>query len=143
MKRRAEFQTKLLKKIKQANFVYVCGNGGSAANAEHFTNDLFSKGVKAICLNSNVSIMTMIANDFDYSEIYSRQLELYGTENDLLITISCSGTSPNITSAIRVAKQKGMDVFEFEDFKDFDSKINYGTLENRHQELIHRIKALL
>jgi D-sedoheptulose 7-phosphate isomerase len=54
----------LIEQIRNARFVFVCGNGGSAATAEHLTNDLFSKGIKAICLNSNVSIMTMIANDF-------------------------------------------------------------------------------
>jgi D-sedoheptulose 7-phosphate isomerase len=127
----------LLKLIKKARFVFVCGNGGSAANAEHFTNDLFSKGIKAICLNSNVSILTMIANDFGYDMVFSEQLRIYGSEDDLLITISCSGTSPNVLGAIRMAKIIGMKSYQFETFsKDKD----YGKLEDRHQKLIHKIK---
>ena len=68
---------KLIEAIKKARFVFICGNGGSATTAEHFTCDLFSKGIKAICLNSNTSIMTMIANDFGYEYVFSKQLELF------------------------------------------------------------------
>jgi len=129
---------KLLDLIKEARFVFVCGNGGSAANAEHFTNDLFSKGIKAICLNSNVSIMTMIANDYDYQEVFQRQLEVYANpKEDLLITISCSGTSLNVVNAIDWAEMNGMKHFEFETFR-YDK--DYGKLEDRHLVLIHEIK---
>ena len=75
----------LIKKIKKARFVFVCGNGGSATTAEHLTNDLFSKGIKAFCLNSNVAIMTMIANDFGYMYVFGRQLGFYADEKDLLM----------------------------------------------------------
>ena len=73
---------KLLKLIKEARFVFVCGNGGSSATAEHFSNDLFSKGVRAICLNSNTSIMTMLANDYGYKEVFSLQLKRLATKDD-------------------------------------------------------------
>jgi len=133
----------LIKKIKKARFVFVCGNGGSAANAEHLTNDLFSKGIKAICLSSNVSIMTMIGNDYGYHMVFCQQIDHYADKFDMLITISCSGDSPNIFNAINTAESIGMATYQFEAFKDFDSTISYEALENRHQELIHRIKDAL
>lgn len=131
----------LLKLIREARFVFVCGNGGSAATAEHFTNDLFSKGIKAICLNSNTSIMTMIANDFGYEYIYTKQLHNMARSEDLLITISCSGTSPNIVDAIEYANFIKMPVYSFETFKGKDR--DYGKLEDKHLQLVHRIKDAL
>ena len=128
--------------IKQARFVYVCGNGGSAATAEHFTNDLFSKGIKAICLNSNTSIMTMIANDFGYQFIFSKQLEVYANKKDLLITISCSGTSNNIVYAKWEAQRKGMEIYSFKTF-DSEEPRDYGKLEDEYIQLVHRIKNAL
>jgi len=132
---------RLLKLIKRARYVFTCGNGGSAATAEHMTNDLFSKGVRAICLNSNVSILTMIGNDFGYDQVFGRQLEVYGGKDDLLITISCSGTSPNVVEAQRVAREKGMEIYEFEKFKGKDR--DYGKLEDKHLQLVHEIKEAL
>ena len=132
---------KLLKLIKEARYCWICGNGGSAATAEHFTNDLFSKGIRAFCLNSNVSIITMIANDFGYEYIYSMQLEKYASKDDLLITISCSGTSPNIVEALEVARYMGMKVYEFETFGKDDR--NYEKLEDKHLQLVHKIKEAL
>lgn len=131
---------KLLQLIKQARFVFVCGNGGSAATAEHFTNDLFSKGIKAICLNSNISIMTMIANDFGYQFVFAKQLKVLADYQDLLITISCSGTSANIVYAQEMADALGIKVYPFETFgKDKD----YGKLENKHLKFAHEVvKAL-
>lgn len=131
----------LAKMIREARFVFICGNGGSAATAEHFTNDLFSKGVKAFCLNSNVSIMTMIANDFGYEDVFSRQLANYATAFDLLITISASGISPNILKAQGVANAIGMKTFAFKSFRG--SKRNYEIVENGHLSFAHEIKKLL
>ena len=134
----------LIKKIKEvrknAGYIFVCGNGGSAATAEHLTNDLFSKGIMAICLNSNVSIMTMIANDFGYKRVFGKQLEVFADKGDLLITISCSGTSPNIVEVQRIAREMEVDIFEFPTFnKDKD----YETLEDKHMILAHMIKKAL
>ena len=131
----------LIKLIKEARFVFVVGNGGSSANAEHFTNDLFSKGIKAICLSSNTSIMTMIANDFGYEFVFSRQLYIYATAEDLLITLSCSGTSKNIVKALEYAKYIGLKTYEFETFKKGDR--DFGGLENKHLQLVHQVKELL
>ncbi len=131
----------LIKQIKKARFCYIIGNGGSAATAEHLTNDLFSKGIKAICLNSNTSIMTMLANDFGYEYVFSKQLEVYGKPSDLLITISCSGTSINIVSAIYKAEDKKMKIYNFESFKGKDK--NYERLEDKHMKMVHKIKKAL
>ncbi len=131
----------LIHLIKVANFVYVCGNGGSATTAEHLTSDLLSKGIKAICLNSNMAVMTMIANDFGYEYIFSRQLLTFGDMNDLLITISCSGTSKNIVNAVTMAKLIGMDIYCFETFEKGDR--NYEKLEDKHLKFAHKIKKFL
>lgn len=130
----------LIKLIKEARFVFVCGNGGSAATAEHLTNDLFSKGIRAICLNSNTSIMTMIGNDFGYEFVFSRQLQVFASSLDLLITISCSGTSPNIVNGQAAALNKGARVYAFETFKE---DRDYGKLEDKHLQLVHQIVKLL
>jgi D-sedoheptulose 7-phosphate isomerase len=130
----------LISKIKNARQVFICGNGGSSATAEHLASDLFSKGIKAICLNSNNAIMTMIANDFGYGWVFSRQLDVFANHEDLLITISCSGNSPNILRAIDTAHFHQMEVFSFEMFtKDKD----YEGLEDKHMKFAHRIKNAL
>ena len=132
---------KLIELIKQARFVFVCGNGGSASTAEHFTCDLFSKGVRAICLSSNASIMTMIANDYPVDTVFGMQIGKYATPEDLLITISCSGTSPNIVNALSVAKILGIPSYQFESFGK--GKRDYEKLEDKHLKFCHQIKKLL
>ena len=111
--------------------VFVCGNGGSASTAEHFTNDLFSKGVKAVCLNSNISIMTMIANDFGYEYVFQKQLEVYARPGDLLIVFSCSGTSKNIIKAMKF----GIETVPI--YGDIGEDCQ--TAEDKHLALAHRI----
>jgi D-sedoheptulose 7-phosphate isomerase len=130
----------LVRLIKQARFVFIAGNGGSASTAEHFTNDLLSKGIKAICLNSNTSEITRIGNDEGYEWVFARQLDVLANHEDLLITISCSGTSPNIVRAIDTANFRQMNVYSFETFsKDRD----YEKLEDKHLKFAHAIKKLL
>lgn len=127
----------LVEKIKKARFIWICGNGGSASTAEHFATDLVKKGYKAIALSSNTSIITMIANDYGYDQIFSRQLQVYGTREDLLITISCSGKSPNIIDVQGLA----MPLFEFETFEGEDR--GYGLLEDKHLKFAHEVAAAL
>ena len=88
--------------------VYLCGNGGSAANANHIANDLLSVKVRTHSLCANVATLTAIANDFDYSEVFSRQLAVLGRERDILIAFSGSGTSRNIVKAILMARKLDM-----------------------------------
>ena len=130
----------LIKLIRKARLVLVCGNGGSASTAEHFTADLCSKGIDALCLNSNMALLTAIANDYGYDQVFSRQIDVLANHEDLLITISCSGTSPNILKAIDMAHFLKMNVYSFETFsKDKD----YEKLEDKHLQLCHKIKKLL
>lgn len=106
----------VMQKIKETNdncrTVYICGNGGSAANAEHISNDLMlgtnklKKGFKVNSLTSNFSKISCIANDISYNKIYSHQINITGNKNDLLIVLSGSGNSRNITEVIKSAKRK-------------------------------------
>lgn len=131
----------LIKLIKEARFIWICGNGGSASTAEHFANDLVKKGYPAIALSANTALITMIANDYGYENIFSKQLNTYATEDDLLITISCSGTSKNIIYAQERARVEGMKMYAFETFKGKNR--DFGKLEDKHLAFAHEvIKAL-
>jgi D-sedoheptulose 7-phosphate isomerase len=97
--------------------IYVIGNGGSAANASHFAQDLakgiffdapVAKTMKAISLTDNIAHITAIANDTGYQNIFSAQLNTYAQDSDVLICISGSGNSENIVEAVKAAKQKNM-----------------------------------
>lgn len=132
---------KIIESIKKARCIWICGNGGSASTAEHFATDLIKKGYPAIALSSNTSIITMIANDYGYEKIFSKQLGILGSKDDLLITISCSGTSKNIVEVQEMALAMKMEVYAF---KTFDDEINdFGLLEDKHLEFAHQIAANL
>ena len=91
--------------------VFACGNGGSAADAEHFIGELLCrykearKPLPAISLVSPISTLTAIANDYSYDDVFARQIEALGEEGDVLVALSTSGTSKNILSALRAAKK--------------------------------------
>lgn len=120
---------------ERGDLVFVCGNGGSASTAEHFTNDLFSKGVRSICLNSNVSIMTMIANDYGYKYVFSKQLEVYAEDGDLLVMFSCSGKSSNILEAKSLGLMMSLKTIEMFGMEGE----SYQDAEVRHLALAHQI----
>jgi D-sedoheptulose 7-phosphate isomerase len=94
----------------------ICGNGGSAADSLHLSSELLNKFVleraplAAIALNSDVSTLTSIANDFAFEYVYSRQVEALGKEQDILIVFTTSGNSANINRAIKAANHIGMRV---------------------------------
>lgn len=88
--------------------VYICGNGGSATNAIHIGNDLISVGVRAHALSADIATVTAIANDFGYEHVFSRQLEVFANEGDMLILLSGSGRSPNIIEAARAGVRNKM-----------------------------------
>lgn len=142
----------LIKQIKKARFVFTCGNGGSSATAEHLASDLFSKGINAFCLNSNTSIITMIANDFGYEYVFSRQLDLYANKNDLLVVVSGSGNSENILEALIPIKgyktfallgMGGGKAAEMADHSIIVTSEDYGDIEDQHLAIVHRVKDLL
>jgi D-sedoheptulose 7-phosphate isomerase len=92
----------------------VCGNGGSAADAQHITGELVGRflkerrGLKAICLSSNAAVLTAWANDYSYETVFSRQVEAYGEAGGVLLGISTSGNSANVIKAFEVARGIGM-----------------------------------
>jgi D-sedoheptulose 7-phosphate isomerase len=93
----------------------LCGNGGSAADAQHiaaeFINRLFQlerPPLPALALTTDTSIITSVANDYGYEEVYSKQIKALGVEGDILLAISTSGRSGNILSAVTTAKQRGL-----------------------------------
>ena len=94
----------------------ICGNGGSAADSLHLSSELLNKFVleraplAAIALNSDVSALTSIANDFAFEYVFSKQIEALGNENDMLLVFTTSGNSANISRAIQAANQLGMRV---------------------------------
>lgn len=102
---------KLAKAIKKAARVYICGNGGSAANAMHIANDLIACGVKAQALTGDIATLTATANDFSYEDAFAIPLRTLGCPGDLLICLSGSGRSPNILRALTAAKEIGAKSF--------------------------------
>jgi D-sedoheptulose 7-phosphate isomerase len=102
--------------FKNGGKILVCGNGGSACDAEHFVCELVNrlekerKNLPAISLNSSMATLTAIANDYSYKDIFAKQILALGQKEDLLMVISTSGNSENISGAIRVATTLGMKV---------------------------------
>lgn len=100
--------------FKKGNKVFFCGNGGSAADAQHLAAELSGKfyidrsPLPAEACHVNSSFITAVANDYSFDKIYSRYIESSGKKNDVLIAISTSGNSSNIISAIEKAKEIGM-----------------------------------
>ena len=111
-----EIFTLSLKTIQSGNYIFLCGNGGSASDSIHISSELVGKfekerkAVPSISLSSNTSNLTAIANDFGFEHIFSRQIEAIGKKGDLLIAISTSGNSQNILNAINYAKLNGLNV---------------------------------
>ena len=112
---RIEDTVNLIIEKLESNQVFVIGNGGSAAIAQHFATD-WSKGLYGLnkkksnvnSLTTNSSVLTAIGNDLNFEEIYSHQIEVQGKEGDLLVAISSSGNSKNIINAIRSAQRNKM-----------------------------------
>jgi phosphoheptose isomerase len=147
----------LEKKIINNNNIFVAGNGGSAAIANHMLCD-FNKGIKIsskkklkpkiISLVSSIEIMTAVANDINYNEIFSNQLENYYKKGDCLICFSSSGQSENIIQVMKFAKKKKIASILFQGFGKLNKTINpdyyinlkyenYGITEDIFQSLMH------
>jgi len=94
--------------------ILSCGNGGSAADAQHFSSELLNRyekerpGLPAIALTTDPSTITSIANDYSFDEIFSKQLKALGQPGDILLAITTSGNSQNVLNAIEVAHDRGM-----------------------------------
>jgi D-sedoheptulose 7-phosphate isomerase len=96
--------------------ILACGNGGSAADAQHFAAELINRfeverpGLAAVALTTDSSVLTSIANDYDFSQIFSRQVRGLGMSGDVLLAISTSGNSINVVEAIHAAHEQGVRV---------------------------------
>lgn len=144
---------------KNQGVIYVIGNGGSAATASHMANDLNiglrRRGIKkfnVISLADNCSVGTAIANDIGFENLFYMQLEDVITNKDLLISISCSGNSPNIIKAVKYAKEQNAKVIgctgfgesKLRELSDINFHIDtpkgeYGLVEDMHMILDHII----
>jgi len=145
----------LKRAIQGNNLIFACGNGGSAAIANHLTCDC-SKGIatntalrpRVVSLSATVELITAIANDMEYAEIFTHQLRNAARPGDVLITISSSGDSENIVRALAWARDNGMTTIAMSGFSGGRSAAtadislhvagaNYGVVEDAHQSLMH------
>jgi phosphoheptose isomerase len=100
--------------LKQGGKILVCGNGGSAADAQHLAGELVGRfevereGVPCIALTTDSSVLTAWANDYSYETVFARQVNALGRKEDVLVAISTSGVSKNIICAVEAAKKKGL-----------------------------------
>jgi len=107
---------RMIKILESGGKIMSCGNGGSAADAQHFSSELVNRfeadrhGLPALALTTDSSTLTSIANDFNYDHIFTRQLEALGQAGDGLLAISTSGNSNNVVAAIEAAQGKGIQV---------------------------------
>lgn len=109
-----EIGRSMVETIRQDGSIIWCGNGGSAADSQHLAAELVGRfkiertPIRSIALNSDTSIITSLANDYGYNNIFSRQVLAIGRPNDLLVAISTSGNSENVNSAVITAKSSGL-----------------------------------
>jgi D-sedoheptulose 7-phosphate isomerase len=152
----------LLKARERGSTIFFIGNGGSAATASHFANDVsigtnaYDKPFRALSLTDNVPIITAIGNDFGYDEIFVRQLQVLGRRGDVLVGISASGNSPNLLKAFEYANAAGITTVAITAFDGGRMKglavqgihvatgpKEYGPAEDAHMVLDHLIGAYL
>lgn len=114
-----KFASALMKLIENKNVLYICGNGGSAANAIHIAND-FTFGINpegnalnVEALSANNAVITCLGNDIGYENIFSHQLKVKAKENDILLVLSGSGNSQNIVNAVKQANELQMKTVGF------------------------------
>jgi D-sedoheptulose 7-phosphate isomerase len=152
----------LLDARKRGAAVFFAGNGGSAATASHFANDLaigtnsYAKPFRVFSLTDNQAILTALANDFGYEEVFSRQLKVLGQQGDILVGISASGNSPNLVRVFESARSIGIRTFAITAFDGGKMKEiaddgihvptgpkEYGPAEDAHMILDHLVGAYL
>jgi D-sedoheptulose 7-phosphate isomerase len=152
----------LLKARERGATVFFIGNGGSAATASHFANDLsigtneYDKPFRAMSLTDNVPLITAISNDFGYEEIFVRQLRVLGKRGDVVVGISASGNSQNLLNAFDYARVAGIKTVAITAFDGGKMKAiadegihvmtgpkEYGPAEDAHMVLDHLVGAYL
>jgi len=157
-----EFSTLLLEARENNNKIIFMGNGGSAATASHFANDIafgtrtFKKPFRAISITDNNAVLTAIANDDGYDEVFVQQLQVIMKPSDVIVAISASGNSPSIINAIKYANKNraitvGITAFNGGELKKAakhslhvpTNPKEYGPAEDAHMILDHLVAAYL
>jgi D-sedoheptulose 7-phosphate isomerase len=109
----------VVRSLEQDGTVYLCGNGGSAADAQHVAGELVGrfrrerKALAAVALSTDTSVLTCIANDYSYEKVFARQVEALVRKTDVLWAFSTSGNSANVVAAAEAARKKGARVVAF------------------------------
>lgn len=157
-----QFAGTLLDARERGATIFFIGNGGSAATASHFANDLaigtnsYDKPFRAVSLTDNQAVITALGNDFGYDEVFLRQLRLLGRPGDVLVGISASGNSPNLIKAFEYAGTAGIRTVAITAFDGGRMKAmaeegihvptapkEYGPAEDAHMVLDHLVGAYL
>lgn len=105
--------------FRKGKKLLICGNGGSAAMAQHMAAEFICKfehdrkPLPAIALTTDTSILTAVSNDYDFSQVFARQIQALGKRGDILLVLSTSGKSPNCLAAIEACRGRGIKVIEF------------------------------
>lgn len=148
---------------RRGNTIFFIGNGGSAATASHFSQDLSDcskkakrRGFKTLSLTDNAAYITALGNDFGYETVFTGQMQDFFAQGDLLVAISASGNSPNILQAVKLAKARGgfcvgltgFDGGELKRMADVaihvgSPKGEYGPVESVHVAVAHMISSYI
>jgi D-sedoheptulose 7-phosphate isomerase len=158
----AQFIETLLDARSRGATIFFIGNGGSAATASHFANDIaigtgdYAQPFRAVSLTDNVPVLTAIGNDFGYQDVFVRQLRVLGRKGDVVVGISASGNSPNVVSAFDYAASAGIktvaitafDGGQMKRMSDLSVHVptepkEYGPAEDAHMMLDHLVGAYL
>jgi D-sedoheptulose 7-phosphate isomerase len=157
-----QFVQTILDARERGATIYFIGNGGSAATASHFANDIaigtnsYDKPFRAVSLTDNQAIITAVGNDFGFEDIFVRQLQVLGRKGDVVVGISASGNSPNLIKAFKYAKSAGIKTVAITAFDGGKMKPmadegvhvptapkEYGPAEDAHMVLDHLVGAYL
>jgi D-sedoheptulose 7-phosphate isomerase len=115
----AEISERIIDTLEHKGTIYICGNGGSAADAQHISSELVGrftrqrKALAAVALTTDTSTITSVANDYTFQSVFTRQVEALVKKGDILWAISTSGKSPNIVAAAKLAEKTGAIVIAF------------------------------
>ena len=114
----------IVQAFRNGGTLYLCGNGGSAADAQHIAGEMVGRfrterrALPAVALSTDTSVLTCVANDYSYEEVFARQAEAHVKPGDIFWGLSTSGASPNVVKAAEVAKRKGARIIAFTGRRD-------------------------
>lgn len=141
-----EIADKLIACFDRGNKVLLIGNGGSLEQCNHFSSELVNRMTRygkplPVYVLTNAAIITSIANDSSFDQVFARQIEAYGEHEDILIPLTTSGTSQNILNAIDVATFKGLEVIKFP--TNSENITETPQTQETHLHMIHEISQLV